>query len=179
MIKPLYLMSPIELLRHSKNALDVTKIEIKDENEALLEREHDVQMKDEFQSSKELAQLALVNGHEVPLLADCVWFICSLSKHLQVQSVSPVPHITLHMINRFAMKIGIQKALVDEDRFLLAAACFFIATKVTSQHCKPESILEFYHENRPLKKTFEVPPFEQIKFDLAFVFHQLEIKVYC
>jgi|LakMenE18May11ns_1017448.scaffolds.fasta_scaffold7005688_2 hypothetical protein len=42
MIKPLYLMSPIELLRHSKNALDVTKIEIKDENEALLEREHDV-----------------------------------------------------------------------------------------------------------------------------------------
>ena len=77
------------------------------------------------------------------------------------------------------MKVGIKKALVDLDRFLLAAACFFIATKVTSQHCKPESILEFYHENRPLTKTFEVQPFEQIKFDLAFAFHKLEVTVYC
>ena len=89
-------------------------------------------MNDECQSNQDRAELALVNGQEVPLLADCVWFICSLSKHLQVQSVSPLPHITLQMINRFAMKVGIKKALVDLDRFLLAAACFFIATKVTS-----------------------------------------------
>ena len=155
MTKPLLLMSANQLFRHSNSKVE-TKTEAKDEFEPQLKLEHDIEMQDHALNTNHQAEMALLNGEEVPLLADCVWFVCTLSKHLGVQSVSHVPHIALHMLNRYAMKVGIKKGLVEEDRFLLAAACFFIATKVTSQHCKSESILEFYYEVRPLNKNCDL-----------------------
>lgn len=104
-----------------------------------------------FRETKNNIDSSDFDGSEVSLLADCVWFVCSISKHLLVQPVSLVPHITLHTLARYVVTTGVKLSLIETDRILLAAACFQIASKLTSQHCKPDAIIEFLYTARPLE----------------------------
>ena len=45
---------------------------------------------------------------------------------------------------------GLRASLVEQDRFLVTAACFLITTKYTSSHTRSDNLLEFYYSIRPL-----------------------------
>lgn len=86
----------------------------------------------DLQKDHSLQSDPISDGTDVTLLADCVWFVNQLSITLQVQSASLVPHITLHTLIRYVIASGAREALVENDRYLVAAACFLIASKLTS-----------------------------------------------
>lgn len=48
--------------------------------------------------------------------------------------------------------------MVEQDRFLVAAACFLITTKYTSSHMRSDTLLEFYYLNRPLLQDTNQEP---------------------
>ena len=59
-------------------------------------------------------------------------------------------HTALMLLNRYRLKVGIKESLVEQDRFLVALACYLIATKAHSHFVHGHKFLEFYYLNRPL-----------------------------
>ena len=56
----------------------------------------------------------------------------------------------LTVLNRYVVKTGIKRSLLEQDRYLVTAACILITTKFTSNHIRSDLILEFYYTNRPM-----------------------------
>lgn len=116
------------------------------------------------------------DGEEVQLLTDCVWFVNSMSRHLLVQKESLLPHIALHILIRYSTANGMRESLVARDRFMVAAACFQIASKLTSQHCKHEALIEFLHLARPANLALR--SFEESKPELGHLLSQTELEIF-
>ena len=59
-------------------------------------------------------------------------------------------HSSLILLNKYVVKIGLKASLLDQDRYLVAIACYFISAKTNSQFIRSKELLEYYFLNRPM-----------------------------
>ena len=95
--------------------------------------------------------------NEERLLGDCVWFLLRYSSRMTrrepntgMAEYSYHLHFALVLLNKYVIKKGLKASLVDQDRFLVAIACYFCSAKANSHFMRSKDLLEFYFYNRPI-----------------------------
>ena len=64
-------------------------------------------------------------------------------------------HQALVLLNKYVIKRGLKRSLLDQDRFMVALACYFISSKANSQFLHSHKFIEFYFHNRPMGEGAE------------------------